>query len=340
MNEIFELTSTLQEELNEVPNILKQSLNEFIHKDAIKIQQVKLRKKYLQNLQTIIITGSGASYHTANTMARNAELIYDIPTYAIHSKELMNTRGIPDRNTLVIALSKTGNENDTVFAVKRAMRNGAKVIAVTVKDSELGAMCKNYMELNEQCEGLCEFQEEYMMLCVLSLYMGAKAGTVPKLNISLCLKLAQMLTGKLSFSALSKKAINEAGSYISSFDNIVFTGYSSDGSLAQYMAQKYREYTSKPAFAVPIYEAEENCMELEKTLIIPILSNNAHLPLIMPMVNSIKKNCPDTLIFTTQSIAQEGEIKDGILTVEDSIPLLNPIILSQAICQALIEGTN
>lgn len=340
MNEIFELNPTLQEELNEVPNTIKQLLNEFVHNETLKLPQVKLRKNYLKTVQTVIITASGASYHIASAMARNAELLYDIPTYAIHSRELMNTRAILGKNTMIIALSKTGNENDTVFAAKRALRNGAKVVAITVKDSELGALCKNYMELSEQCEGLCEFQEEYMMLCLLSLFMGAKTGIVPKLDISLCIKLAQMLVGKLSFSNLSKAAINEAGSYISSFENIVFTGYSSDEALAGYIAQKFREYTAKPTFAVPIYEAEESCIELEKTLIIPIISNSAHLPLVLPMINNIRKNCPDTLIFTTQNIAQEGEIKDGILTVEDSIPLLNPIILSQAICHSLIECTD
>lgn len=338
MNEIFELSPILKEEIDAVPNVIKQLLDDIVQKDTLKIPQVKLRKNYLQGLQTVILTASGSSYHTVKAMAHNAELLYDIPTYAIHSKQLMNTRGILNKATLIIAVSKTGNDNDTVFAVKRALRNGAKVIGVTVKDSDLGALCKNYIEMSEECESLCEFQEEYIILSMLSLFIGSKKGIVPKLNTSLCVKLAQMLCGKLAFSNMSKSAINEAGSYITSFENTVFTGYSCDEALAKYIAQKFREYTNKPAFAVPIYEVEESCLELEKTLIVPIMSNAAHLPLLLPIINNIKKQCPDTLIFTTESIAQEGDIKDGILTVEDSIPLLNPIILSQALCNTVISN--
>ena len=52
-------------------------------------------------------------------------------------------------------------------------------------------------------------------------------------------------------------------------------------------------------------------------------------------VNKIKSLYSSTLIFTTESIAQECNLKDGIVTVEDSIPLFNPITVTGALYKTL-----
>ena len=57
----------------------------------------------------------------------------------------------------------------------------------------------------------------------------------------------------------------------------------------------------------------------------------------MPYINEIKNACKETVIFTTKGIAQEAEITDGTVTVDDSIPLFNPITLATVIQQTLLE---
>ena len=125
--------------------------------------------------------------------------------------------------------------------------------------------------------------------------------------------------------------------FIGKFDNIVFCGYSTDEALAQAVAEKFRLIAGKTAFALPIYDIAQSCLELKSTLIVPIVSNSASMPIVMPYIDAIKYSCADTIIYTTKNIAQDCEITDGTVTVDDSIPLFNPITLATVLQQTILE---
>ena len=146
-----------------------------------------------------------------------------------------------------------------------------------------------------------------------------------------------MLPGKLSFTPNSEKELQNVADFIGKFDNIVFCGYSTDEALAQAVAEKFRLIAGKTAFALPIYDIAQSCLELKKTLIVPIVSNSASTPIVMPYIDAIKYSCADTIIYTTKNIAHDCEITDGTVTVDDSIPLFNPITLATVLQQTILE---
>lgn len=335
MNEVFNQNEILNQDIDDLPLMIKAALENSTQKEKLKFSQIKIGKSYLQGLKMIILTGDSSSYCASEAAAYNTELLCDIPTVSVHSQLLMNTRGIPAKDTLVIACSKSGEETDTVFAAKRAIKNGAKVIAVAPEESTLYKMCKSVIPLSEYADSICGFCEEYFLLSLLSLYFGGKLGTMPKLNISVTLKLAEMLSGKLSFSSHGKKALEEAADYMTSFSDIIFCGYASDEASAREISECFRIYGGIKAYSLPIYDIRENAVNAESTLIVPIITNNANAALINMQVNKIKSLYSSTLIFTTESIAQECNLRDGIVTVEDSIPLFNPITVTGALYKTL-----
>lgn len=335
MNEVFNQNEILRQDIDDLPEMIKVALENSTQKEKLKFSGVKIGKGYLQGLKMIIFTGGDSAYNASEAVAYNTELLCDIPTVAIHSQLLMNTRGIPTKDTLVIATSKSGEDTDTVFAAKRALKNGAKVIAVAPEDSTLYKMCKGVIPLSEYADSICGFCEEYFLLSLLSVYFGGKLGTMPKLNISVTLKLAEMLSGKLSFSSHGKRALEEAADYMTSFSDIVFCGYASDEAIAKEISECFRTYGGIRAYSLPIYDIKETAAKNDGTLIVPIITNNANAALINMQVNKIKSLYLNTLIFTTESIAQECNLRDGIVTVEDSIPLFNPITVSGALHKTL-----
>lgn len=72
-------------------------------------------------------------------------------------------------------------------------------------------------------------------------------------------------------------------------------------------------------------------------MIVPIVSNSASTPIVMPYIDAIKYSCADTIIYTTKNIAHDCEITDGTVTVDDSIPLFNPITLATVLQQTILE---
>lgn len=335
MNVVFNQNEILRQDIDDLPEMIKVALENSTQKEKLKFSGVKIGKGCLQGLKMIILTGGDSAYHASETVAYNTELLCDIPTVAIHSQLLMNTRGIPTKDTLVIATSKSGEDTDTVFAAKRALKNGAKVIAIAPEDSTLYKMCKGVIPLSEYADSICGFCEEYFLLSLLSVYFGGKLGTMPKLNISVTLKLAEMLSGKLSFSSHGKRALEEAADYMTSFSDIVFCGYASDEAIAKEISKCFRIYGGIRAYSLPVYDIKKTVAKNDGTLIVPIITNNANAALINMQVNKIKSLYANTLIFTTESIAQECNLRDGIVTVEDSIPLFNPITVSGALYKTL-----
>ena len=337
MTDNLGISNLYENDISEVAQSIRRFLDEVIQKDKLVLPTLKMSRHAIKGLSEIILTGSGQSFYTAQAMAHNTEMLTDLPTYAIPSALLKGTRGVLYRDALVIAISQSGENADTISAVKRAMGNSAKVVAVTAKDSTIAKMCKSKVHLTDCDTSLCTFQNEYLAVAMLSMYLGEALGCMSKINTSVSLRLAQMLPGKLSFTPNSEKELQNVADFIGKFDNIVFCGYSTDEALAQAIAEKFRLIAGKTAFALPIYDIAQSCLELKNTLIVPIVSNSASTPIVMPYIDAIKYSSVDTIIYTPKYIAHDREITDGTVTVDDSIPLFNPITLATVLQQTILE---
>lgn len=329
--------SIYETELKDIPDSIKHFLDRVIQNDKLYLPNIKTSRHTLKGIAQIILTGTGQSYFSAQAMAHNMELLTDLPTQAIPAPLLMGTRGVLYRDVLVIAVSLDGDDNDTICAVKRANANSARIIAVTRPDSPLGKMCKSKVVPAECGDGTCTFQSEYLAIAMLGIHIGNILGRMSKINMSVALKLAQMLPGKQSFTSNSQKELQGVGEYISKFSTVIFCGYSTDNAVAKAVAQEFRIMTGVPAFAVPIYDVPTSCTDLDGALIVPIISSNASTKISAYYLNSIKEQCPSTIIYTTKNTAQELGIADGIVTVDDSIPLFNPITILTALEQTILE---
>lgn len=341
-NDYIENHCNYGEEILYISSVIKEAYKSLTKDGGINLPSVKFNHRELERIDQIILTGSGNSYFVAKTFEASMELLTDIRAIAIPSIELMSTKGVIDKSTLVIAISHSGESLNTIDAVKRAKDNGAKIIAITDNSmSYLARLCKN--TINPQCDfsslnySLCAYQVDYLALSILGIYLGGKIGYMSDLYISVTLKLAEMLQGKLGYSTRNRNELIPVAREISGYHQIIVTGYNSDLGLAEEIASKIRTIANLPAFPLAI----DQILPLPNTIIIPIISNSADLEIITPYLKAIKDNAP-MIIFTTDSIAEELEIKDGVVTVSDSLPLFNPITLATSLYQTtlLIDSNN
>lgn len=335
-NSYIENHYTYGEEIISVSSVIKEAYQYLTKDGRLNLKDIRLNHRELERIDQIILTGSGNSYFVAKTGESTIELLTDVTTRAIPANELMSTKGIIDKSTLVVAISHFGENLDTIDAVKRARRNGAKIITITDNNlSYLARTCKNI--INPNCDfsslnySLCAYQVDYFALTLLGIYLGGKIGYMSDLYISVTLKLAEILQGKLGYSTRNKNELIAVAREISGYDQIIITGYNSDYGIAQEVASKIRTISQLPAFSLPI----DQITPLPNTIIIPIISNSTDLDIISPYLKSVKDKAP-MLIFTTDTIAEELEIKDGIVTVGDSLPLFNPITLTTSLYQTTL----
>jgi glucosamine--fructose-6-phosphate aminotransferase (isomerizing) len=98
--------------------------------------------------RSIYITGSGSSYHSA-LLAKQIFSKSKIHVETIMSSEFQYSSDMLDKNSVLLAISQSGETADVIQSVKSAKAIGAKVISiVNIPTSSLARLSDSYLEVN------------------------------------------------------------------------------------------------------------------------------------------------------------------------------------------------
>jgi len=98
--------------------------------------------------KNIYITGSGTSYHSA-LLAKQIFSKSKIHVETIVSSEFQYSADLLDENSVLLAISQSGETADVIQSVKSAKNMGAKVLSiVNIPTSSLARLSDSYLEVN------------------------------------------------------------------------------------------------------------------------------------------------------------------------------------------------
>ncbi len=118
----------IHEQAESVENTIRGRLLP-LEKDILK-KEIGLCFKDIKSLDHVQIVACGTAYH-AGLVAKYVFENFEIPTYVDFASEFSDRSKIIDKNTLLIAISQSGETADTLCAVREAKESGAKVLAIT-----------------------------------------------------------------------------------------------------------------------------------------------------------------------------------------------------------------
>lgn len=326
-----------QDEILYCPLAIKEIYNKLVRDGKLCFDRLRLSRHTLDRTKRIILTGSASSFNAAMASAYNFELLTDIETIALASNELMNTAGILDKDTIVVAVSSRGEDMETISAVKRAKYNGARTIAITSnKCSYLAMLCDSIIDAEcdfpKESISMKSFQAEYFVLSLLGVYIGFKRGYMTDIHMSVTLKIAQMLSGKISSAIKAVSNIDALADKIQSAQNIILTGYTVDYAVACELAEKMRALTEINAYAVRLDEIKF-CKDMP---VIVLISNEGFADLVARHLLEIEKGGANITICTTESIADLLCDFQSVTAFGDSVPLFNPITIASGLYRAAL----
>jgi len=96
----------------------------------VKLDGLTLTDEYIKNIDKIIITACGTAYHSGLIAKYAIEHWTRVPCEVELASEFRYRDPILDANTLVIAISQSGETMDTLMAMRYAREQGAKVLAI------------------------------------------------------------------------------------------------------------------------------------------------------------------------------------------------------------------
>ncbi|MDP2927928.1 MAG: glutamine--fructose-6-phosphate transaminase (isomerizing) [Candidatus Omnitrophota bacterium] len=119
-------------EINEQPKILENILNTRIDKEAGKVifKEQNVSEEKLKSIKDIFIVACGTAYHAGLVGKYVLESICAVPAQIDVSSEFRYRDLLIGPDTLVIAISQSGETADTLAGVREARKRGASVISI------------------------------------------------------------------------------------------------------------------------------------------------------------------------------------------------------------------
>ncbi|MDX2208582.1 MAG: glutamine--fructose-6-phosphate transaminase (isomerizing) [Gemmatimonadales bacterium] len=121
LKEIFEQPESLENTMR--GHLLEETGN-------VRVYGLKLDDAQINSIKRIIITACGTSWHSGLIGKYMLEELARIPTEVEYASEFRYRNPIVDQDTLVIAISQSGETADTLAALQEAKRRGARSIGL------------------------------------------------------------------------------------------------------------------------------------------------------------------------------------------------------------------
>ena len=118
-------------EIYEQPRAIADTLNERIRNSNVVFgKEFNLTNDFLKKMQRIVIIACGTSWHAGLIGEFMLEELAKIPTEVEYASEFRYRHPLLDKNTLVIAISQSGETADTIAALKEAKRPGVNTLSI------------------------------------------------------------------------------------------------------------------------------------------------------------------------------------------------------------------
>ena len=171
-------------EIHEQPDVIRNSLSGKLHApdEPVTLDEVKLTKETLKNLNRIQIIACGTSLHAAIVGKYLIETFCGIAVDVEASSEYIYRRTVTDEHTLVIGVSQSGETADTLTAVKQSKARGSHILIITNRpDSSMAREADSLVPVNAGIEVSVAATKSYiaqlMAFYLLALYMAEIKGS-------------------------------------------------------------------------------------------------------------------------------------------------------------------
>ncbi len=254
-------------EIHEQPDVLEQMLQFRLKGHKIVLDGIHLTNKELRKVKHIYIVACGTAYHAGLVGRYWIEKITPIPVTVDAASEFRYRNPIMAKNTLIIAISQSGETADTLAAVKEARARGAKLISIcNVVGSSLVRESDGILYTHAGPEiGVASTKAYVAQICMLYL-LGLKLSQLfSKISEKQRLKFIKELkrTPDLYRDILHrKKVIHQMAKKNSHFGCFLFLGRNINYPSALEGALKLKEISYIPAEGYPAGEMKHGPIAL------------------------------------------------------------------------------
>ncbi len=322
-------------EIHEQPDVIRNILVGKLHTSDsnIVLDEVKLTKETLKNLNRIQVIACGTSLHAAMIGKYIIENFCEIPVDVEASSEYIYRKTVTDEHTLVIGVSQSGETADTLTAIKQSKARGSHILIITNRpDSAMAREADSLVPVNAGIEVSVAATKSYIAqltsFYLLALYMAEVKGTMAKSDLTnlkseilqLPQKIEQILAHKENIQTCARKYANTR--------DFIYIARGINYPTALEGALKLKEISYINATGYPAGELKHGPIAmLDETMpVLSILMNGSVYEKLLSNSEEAKARNARMIALTNSNDSKLDDLFDYIIKVPEVTELLSPII--------------
>ncbi|HOM68312.1 MAG TPA: glutamine--fructose-6-phosphate transaminase (isomerizing) [Candidatus Paceibacterota bacterium] len=324
----------IKEESQAIKNTLRGRI--FPLKGQIKIAGLETHKNNLRSINKIIITGCGSAYYAALFGKYLIEDLSGIETEALVASELRYKKFIYHQNTLIIAISQSGETADTLEVLKIAKKNKVLTMGiVNVVGSAISRLVDfgiyTYAGPEYAVASTKAFSSQLVALVLTTLYLAKENKKISQKELKNYLKELAKTPDYLNkiFSYSQEQKIKSLAKKYNHYKNFLYLGRKFNYPIALEGALKLKEISYIHAEGYPAGEMKHGPIALiDKNFpIVVIAPEDSLYEKIISNLEEIKARNGKIIALTTIGNKNLAKKVEEVIYVPKTLEILQPILL-------------
>ncbi|MDY6931619.1 MAG: glutamine--fructose-6-phosphate transaminase (isomerizing) [Halobacteriota archaeon] len=322
-------------EIHEQPDVIRNTIAGRLSEleGSVQLQELGLSIDEILALSKIRIIACGTSYHAGLLGKYLFENLSRIPTEVDTASEFRYSDAILDTDTLVLAITQSGETADTLAALNDAKSRGYKTFAITnVVGSSISRSADGVLYTRAGPEiGVAAtktFIAQLIAVYLLSIYFGKIRKKIDLEAMKLLISHIKQLPKQVQAVIENSDSIKFYSKIFSESTKFFFIGRSYDYPIALEGALKLKEISYLSAEGYPAGELKHGPLALLEHGV-PVIAISTKGRTYEKMLSNIKEvKARDAYVL---AIASEADIEiekyvDAVLRVPETIELLSPVL--------------
>jgi glucosamine--fructose-6-phosphate aminotransferase (isomerizing) len=321
-------------EIEEQPDAVKETIGGRLAPDGrLRLDELAISDEDIRGFHQAVIVACGSAYHSGMIGKYAIERWTRIPTQVEIASEFRYRDPVVDRDTLVIAISQSGETADTLEALRHARQQGAWVMAVTntvgssvARESDAAFYTRGGPEIAVASTKAVMTQLAAMYLVGLHLAQvrGTRDADEVRAHYSDLTEIPALIESTLTRMDGVRKLARE----ISSAERVLFLGRHVGYPMALEGALKLKELAYISAEGMPAGEIKHGPIALieQGTPVVVLATRHALSAKLVTNVQEIKARGARTIVIATDGDESVTPYADHLIRVPDTKSLLSPLL--------------
>lgn len=314
-------------EINEQDSLVKKQCDTYLKDINTLLKKIPNLSKYKQ----IDIVACGSAYHTGLLGKILIEEYGNIPVNVEIASEYRYKKLFIDSNTLVIAISQSGETADTLASLRIAKEKSCHTLAiVNVKDSSIARESDDVLYIQAGPEIAVATTKAYLLQTLMLSFIALSIGINKKLiNEKDFQKIKEEY---LTLPSLIRKEIDKdtlsIAKKISNKEDIFFIGRGIDYALSKEGSLKLKEISYIHSESYPAGELKHGTISLieKDTPVIAIMTDKTIYEKTISNIKEVKARGSYVILVASEDLNIENNFYDKLITVPSLIKLISSLV--------------